>query len=584
MPRRIIFLLALVVATAVSARAQDKPAVYLQDGLQRIRFEINPVDPLDLALETKLGQVGTYRLYEVEHPDDPDKMRGVDITSTHLSTQPGCLFRCTRVDLQMDQALEFGKTYILKVADLPSGGSPHTLVRFQVAAVADVLPSIDQSKLRREIRVQSQVPIRVASPLAPVSVERKTLEQSADLTVVKDTSTPMEATLVPNGSSSENDLTLALDDKLNEGQTYNFAIRDQIVVAQPFGAAGPPTVVKTTGTVKVPGQPAPPDKPKVDFRISSDTAVDQKPQFNMVTSLTPLGDIQLGKSDWYWVPKVNIDVGLGQSKSSNSVTLNFPFRRDFIYPTFDCPEPKTVGAPIPPCPARDRARARMDNLALNKGEIKTPTSYEWSQVPWYRLNSIRMFLSPLKLESDRKFQRINVLGNARFEFNFYKLLRTIKDKRTRLEADLQDKAAMVEVTRGLRLVPYLSFDMGGHVKNETVKNTKKSKSLVVPRHDIFRGYFGTQALFQWQLFSFPMTLTLDEHLLFLAAEETIGFVTDDGVAVRRLRGFHHRGQAAWDTYLDPGKHYSFNVTYENGRLAPNFEYLNKLSVGFRVIY
>jgi hypothetical protein len=195
-----------------------------------------------------------------------------------------------------------------------------------------------------------------------------------------------------------------------------------------------------------------------------------------------------------------------------------------------------------------------------------------------------MFLSPLKLETDRKFQRINTLGNARFEFNFYKWLQTIKDKRTRLEADLQDKAGLVELTSGFKVVPYLSFDFGGHVKNETVKNTKKSKSLVVPKHDIFRSYVGVQTLFQWKMFSFPMTLTIDEYLLYLAARETIGYVTDEGVALRTIRGFHHRGQASWDTYLDPGKHYSFNVTYENGRLAPNFEYLNKLSVGFRVLY
>jgi hypothetical protein len=32
------------------------------------------------------------------------------------------------------------------------------------------------------------------------------------------------------------------------------------------------------------------------------------------------------------------------------------------------------------------------------------------------------------------------------------------------------------------------------------------------------------------------------------------------------------------------KRYSFNVSYENGRKAPNFECLNKFTTGIKVVY
>jgi hypothetical protein len=70
----------------------------------------------------------------------------------------------------------------------------------------------------------------------------------------------------------------------------------------------------------------------------------------------------------------------------------------------------------------------------------------------------------------------------------------------------------------------------------------------------------------------------------LALPEMIGFTTSSGVAFRRLSGIQPHTKASIDFSFDPAKHYSWNVTYENGRAAPNFEYLNKVSSGIKVIY
>jgi hypothetical protein len=141
---------------------------------------------------------------------------------------------------------------------------------------------------------------------------------------------------------------------------------------------------------------------------------------------------------------------------------------------------------------------------------------------------------------------------------------------------------LIEIYRGLKLIPSLSFDFGGHVNNETVTNAKKKASVLIPRHGIFRITPGFTGVFEWRTFMIPTTLTLDESVIYMAKPEQIGFTTDSGVGLRSIRGWQPHFSTSFDFALDPGRHYSFNITYENGRSAPNFEYLNKLTAGIKV--
>jgi hypothetical protein len=81
-----------------------------------------------------------------------------------------------------------------------------------------------------------------------------------------------------------------------------------------------------------------------------------------------------------------------------------------------------------------------------------------------------------------------------------------------------------------------------------------------------------------------MELTLDESVVYLATREQIGYTTDDGVFLRSIRGVHPHFKTSVDLAFDPAKHYSLTFAYENGRLAPNFEYLNKFTSGIKVKY
>jgi hypothetical protein len=133
---------------------------------------------------------------------------------------------------------------------------------------------------------------------------------------------------------------------------------------------------------------------------------------------------------------------------------------------------------------------------------------------------------------------------------------------------------------GFSFVPYLELDGGGHVNNETVKNSEPIASELVPRHGIFRVYTGGVAEVDYK----RVTVKLDGAMIEMALPETIGFTTSSGVALRRVSGIQPHTKASIAFSFDQAKHYSWDVTYENGRSAPNFEYLNKVSSGIKVIY
>jgi len=51
-----------------------------------------------------------------------------------------------------------------------------------------------------------------------------------------------------------------------------------------------------------------------------------------------------------------------------------------------------------------------------------------------------------------------------------------------------------------------------------------------------------------------------------------------------VEGIQYHGKTSLDYALDRGKHYRFDITWENGRTPPLLEYLNKVDAGFKVVY
>jgi hypothetical protein len=597
--RRTFSALALLLLAPFVLQAQETPSVTVGTGRNELRINIDITSVIPATEVVKLKQIGTYEVSEVVSADTlaasvaaevvrinaitDDAVKKTELTklSTSLrspapnivdsASTPDCKTTpdCSRITISLTSLIDYDKTYVLKLAGVMLGGSPVKPVEFKIEKSAAIVEALNASNTRKEVRIQATGPLVAPAPPGTLSLQRKTLRISANGTKVVDHIDTIPAT-VTLSSTSQNLVEVKLDKKLNEAQSHT--------LSTPAGTLtdGTGVPIAAKGTIKIPGRASPPDDPELSLEVMTNAAVDQKPQFDLDIAWAPSEGYRIKKSLWFWRPEAKIDVGLGDTKSDNAITLALLAQHSFDTSNLREPEDnESVLRDAEGRPIRGRSEPKQDDVQLK-------TNRNWRLTPWYQLGSYDFFIGP-KLEADRVFRRINVLGHARFEFRFHRWVATIDHKR-KLLPELGDLADLVEINRGYRFIPYVSFDFGGHVKNETVENSDKMVSVSVPRHGIFRSNLGLKALLQWRMLSLPMTLTLDERLFHLASSEEIAFVTDEGVGIRRLRGFHHHGEVAWDVALDPAKHYNFTVKYENGRTAPNFEYLNKVSSGFKVIF
>lgn len=577
--RLAITALFFVFAGFVSTLAQDKTEVNIPNS-RTIKLKVNSTKPLPrpfIAVSSK--QVGAYKLYEVEVPD-PDKPcvheRCIRLWQDFLDAlhPPVCQDSdCQQITLNLSKTLPSQGSFLLVINDFEAAGKPGR-VSFKVNPTAEIIAPWNAYQKRREFRVKSNVPVQAATTL---NVERTVTRLTPDslrvvegpeqmgATLLLPSLTPIAAVAAPTPTFTHN---FRLKKKLMEGNEYDLVIPSGLT-----DAAGQNVAAK--GKLKIPGSPAPPDEPKISLTLSSLSAVKQKSVFDFLLNYKPLRNVQAftwGETPVYFEPNIAADMGLRSTKSNNSITVYLP-----LTAKFDLARPYSCKTdPHDPDSCKD----------FNNSNI--PLFASWARTPWYRFASTKLYLGP-KLEFDRVFKRRNVLGSARLDFLLYRWMGSVSHKRGLILKDIgEEKAGTLEgINLGLKITPYLSFDFGGHANNETVEKKLADGqvlSLVVPRHKILRGYAGFTGAAEWRLFSLPMTLTLDESVVYIGARETIGFTTDDGLGSRQLRGFHPHFKTQWDIAFDPAKHYSFNVTYENGRLAPNFEYLNKLAAGIKVQY
>jgi hypothetical protein len=480
----------------------------------------------NFAQNVKLSQ---FHFYVVVHPDTPD-VHVEDVSSDYLTGQPGpgSSFVET-VTLALKQPLRSATTYMVAVEGGGAVGRVTTVISPKVSLVA---PSSATDTTLLEI--QAPFGIKVAENQL-LTVKRKRVK-------INNAGAPVDTPeLIPARfrQITANGIQIQLDRKLPVGQTSNLSIDSGITDAN-----GNPVTV--SGNIDVPGLPTEDKAAWILSKLAWSTAVHQKPiltasgfigPFHPPTRAIYLGSVRFD-------PNVTFDIGSNTSKSSNSVIAPAPF----VY--YDL-----CGiSPTAKCLARLGVPKFLDVLGLYFGP---------------------------RFETDRRFQRYNPMAEGRAEFyfkNFYKGLQMSKAAAGAASPQYRDTINISE--NGFMIFPYLQLDAGGHANEEVVKNTKTGAKENVPSHPILRTYFGLNGLFQFWHFK----VLADEYMVDMFEDETIGFTTDKGVALRKLSGFHPHGKLSIDFFVDSAKHFALNVTYENGRSAPNFEYLNKNDVGFKILF
>jgi hypothetical protein len=562
----LLCLLALMLINVSQATAQDNVTINFLDKRAGLRIDLDPatVPPPSFA-RLYANKVDTYKLYEVETPDPekPCSYSGcINEIKDYLDpgNPPGCADDvCKRIDLHFKHGftLPLDESFILLVQNL-TDDAKSAKISFKSEVSAKIADPFNTDDKKKGFSVEANT--RLQSP-QQVTVKRTVYRLSKDSLNVEESKDDLTASLDKVAHPNRTTLSFRLQKKLTEGHQYDLAIPDGIK-----DDTGQSLTAK--GTLKIPGNPAPPDDPNFSLTLSSVSAAKKKSVFDLTSNfVTQLHEFAWLGKEWTPEPNISVDVGLRSTTSNNAITIAFPFTTKLFVETVQL-----------------------------KGGTKTniPAYASWVQTPWYRRSLIKFYLGP-RFEFDRDFKRINALGNVRFDLNLFRWLGTIKYKRGLIAKEPEvsrgfriggigkEKAASLEgINSGFKLVPYLSFDFGGHVNNEAV--SKDKSSVLVPRHSIFRSYAGVNGTVEWRALSLPMTLSLDESLVYLATREQIGYTTDDGAFLRSLRGVHPHFKTSLDLAIDPAKHYSFDFTYENGRLAPNFEYLNKLTTGLKVVF
>lgn len=576
--RRLFLLTLLACAFSFDCTAQEKPVAEPAPGGRSVDVSFKGGAAMPARFTQTAAERRHYTLVELEPADEPGEATK-DRTAWLNPARPAeCRgFNCQALRLNLDNPLRDGQTFILAISDFTDDGRPVTL-RFTVAPAppappvpekAEITTGPDAFSLPSQLQLRSKQDITVAPE---VTVQRVFFSVSPDgRSVVRD-SEKVKASVT---KLTDRRYVLDLHGELVEGKEHFLVIEQGIT-----DAAG--NLVTAEGKkVKVPGLPTKPEKMRYNISIASNAAVHQKPIFELSAKLNPynpdLHPRPAFGTEWLWEPTATIDVGLRSTKSANSVILApLNFSRDFALAPVSTAAPAsapTLGGPGAPTPAARPSVTRQ--IYAN-----------WLSTPWYRPSDLKLTIGP-KAEFDRTFKRKNLLGSARFDLNFHRWLASIDNKRNMIKNSFDEEVgANARLRFGMSVVPFAAFDFGGHVNNETV--TKKVKgveqSVVVPKHKILRGYLGFVSTIEVPEFAMPLTLTIEESLVFLGTRETIGFMTDDGAFLRQLRGYHHRGKASLSFGLDPSRHYNFELTYENGRQAPNFEYLNKTTAGIKIIY
>lgn len=571
--RRIFLLTLLACAFSVECAAQVKPVAEPQPGGRHIDIRIKD-GVIPARFVQTAGQLRHYTLVELEPADDPGTPTK-DRTGWLNPDRPAeCSgVNCQLLRLNLDSGLSAGQSFILAISDFTDDGRPVTL-RFTVSPPPATpekaelttgpnvfsLPSQLQLKSKQDITVTPQVTVkRVFYKIRPDGSGFDMDPDKIDADVMRLT---------------DRHYVLDLHGSLIEGKKH-FLVIDQGIT----DAAGQP--VTAEGTVEIPGIPTEAEKQRYNISIASNTAVHQKPIFELSATLKPYDPDLHPKpafgTEWLWEPTATVDVGLRSTKSANSVIIApLNFSRAFTL----------AAASTAPPPTAPTLGGTSGATGAPRPSVTRQIYANWLATPWYRPSDLKLTIGP-KAEFDRTFKRKNLLGSARFDLNFHRWLATVEKKRDMITKSFGEEVGKNARLRfGWSLVPFAAFDFGGHVNNETVskKVNGVEQSVVVPKHKILRSYLGFKGTFQVPEFAMPLTLTIEESLVHLGTRETIGYTTDDGAFLRQLRGFHHRGKASLLFALDPSKHYNFEFSYENGRQAPNFEYLNKTTAGIKIIY
>lgn len=141
--------------------------------------------------------------------------------------------------------------------------------------------------------------------------------------------------------------------------------------------------------------------------------------------------------------------------------------------------------------------------------------------------------------------------------------------------------AVVNEAIARREIPHVPIHSALHVAHPCERAVQDYLTQTgIPTFPISRFYFGSQATGQWG----RQTVTFDGSWADLFLPETSAFTQNKTTLTRSISNLQPHAKGTYAFAIDQEKHFSGTLAWENGRSAPSFAYLNKVTVGVQVVY
>lgn len=477
-----------------------------------------------------------YKIFQISNPGT-SLARPQEVTSQYVdSSKPVQVLGNIDAVIPLKQSLHSDQTYLVEATDKAGN-----MLDISVTSAPSLAGGFDQKHLRDRLVVNASVPLQTSYPAGTVSV---TYDPGNGQPV------PFQVSSVTVNPSQG--LVLQLAGELPAGLANPLQIM-VIGINDTYGVA-----VQVSGPV--PSAPSAPTDTTKDFMsvaLSAIAAVHSAPTFSATGTFAPVHTAtntvivkKWGTNELHFDPSVVFDVGSANASTTNSVTVP----SEFVFP-------KLLGLPKPP----QGQPGKLPDLPTKQAHV-----------------TVMNYLGGLRAEVDTQYLGLNLMGEGRIEWYLSSLFRTASSYQAKVTAMNPAIRSTVNLpTNGFSITPYVQYDGGSHVTHETITNTSAGQPAVnIPTFSISRLYLGFQVTGQLG----RQGVNLDGSWVKLFVPETAPFTQNTFVATRTVSGFQPHAKGTYTYAFDQEKHFSGSVAWENGRSAPAFTYLNKVTVGIQVTY
>jgi hypothetical protein len=305
---------------------------------------------------------------------------------------------------------------------------------------------------------------------------------------------------------------------------------------------------------KVQGAPSAPTNVSSAFvttQISAIAAVHSSPTFSGTGAIAPWHPAV--RMIWlpagiFFDPAVTFDVGTSNAKASNSVIVPSQFSRAFIF-----------------------------GLPSNAQNIDPTTLVHLSPAHPIGVNTT---FGP-RAEFDTLHGGINLLGEFRAELYLSQLTQSVDVHKAVIAQGNPAIRDLLELpANGYSIAPYLQIDAGGHLTSQNISNPSGHPPASIPTYNISRIYLGIHGSAQRG----RNTVSVDGSYVDLLLGETVPVTVNKIVFAKTVSSFQPHTKLSYSLYLDDAKHFAGSISWEDGRTAPSFQYLNKVTAGLQVTF